>query len=369
MVQDGRSLEELRRELDGVTQEIVRLLRRRLELCGEVQRAKRATSTPTLDLGREEELVSRFVGATGSPQDRVLVRLLREIISACRGVQGELVVAVPQVMRSHSMEAARSVFGSSVSFSPAGGVEEAFRSVEVGSADFCVAPYESTTRGGYPSTLDALIESEELRIVGEVVLPVEYHLVSAEGSLGSVRFVAADVEAVWACQRFLYESLPWARVVYSANQPLSPRRGWAYLVGAREAEDSGLRVLAPHVEDERDNATRFIVVGRRGGFNVNFGGNLAYRTTVVFTAQNRPGMLAEILWHFGSKGINLTMIGSRPLRKKRWEYAFIVDLDTAEQNPAFVEALGEAQPKTTMLRVLGSYPKITSDRPRADMGK
>lgn len=362
-------LEELRRELFQVTEEIVGLLRRRLELCRKVQEVKRAANAPTLDIGREEELVSKLVGGGDSEEERVLVRLLREIISACRGVQGELVVAVPSTMRSHSMEAARSVFGSSPSFSLAGGVEEAFRSVELGSADFCVAPYESTARGGYPSTLDALIDSE-LAIVGEVVLPVEYHLVSSERSLDSVKVVVADVEAVWACQRFLSESLPWAKVFCSAKQPVTARRGWAYLVGAREAEECGLNVLARHVQDERDNATRFIVVGRRGGFRVGFGlTGLKYKTTLVFTAENRPGMLAEILSEFGSRGINLTMIASRPLRKKRWEYAFIVDLEVDGDDPRLQEALKGVSRKTKLLRVLGSYPTLTSDRPKIDLGK
>jgi Prephenate dehydratase len=80
-------------------------------------------------------------------------------------------------------------------------------------------------------------------------------------------------------------------------------------------------------------------------------------------------VLAEILADFGSRGINLTMIGSRPLRKKKWEYAFIIDLDVTEDNPSFQDALEHVRRKTTMLRVLGSYPTLTSDRLKISMGK
>ena len=362
------NLEEIREELSSVTAEIVTLLRRRLELCKRVQSAKRSTSTPTLDLTREEELVSKLVGDGESTEDRVLVRLLREIISACRSIQSESIIAVPYAMRSHCMEAARTVFGSSCTFSLVGGVEDAFSSVELGSSDFSIAPYEGTAHGAYPYTLDALIESE-LRIIGEVVLPVEYHLVSAERSLSAIRVVVGDVEAIRACQRFLSANLPSAKIFNSPNQPITKKKGWAYLLGTREAEDSGLNTLALGVQDDRENATRFVVVGRRGGFNINLRGNVHYKTTLVFTAPNRPGVLAEILADFGSRGINLTMIGSRPLRKKRWEYAFIVDLDTTEDNPIFLEALERVRGKTTLLRVLGSYPTLTSDRLKISMGK
>jgi Prephenate dehydratase len=362
------TLEDLRGELNSVTAEIVTLLRRRLELCRRVQSAKQAAGAPTLDLAREEEIVSKLIGEGDSTQNRILVRLLREIISACRSIQSESVIAVPHAMRSHCMEAARTVFGSSCSFSLTGGVEDAFSSVELGSAHFSIAPYEGTAHGAYPYTLDALIESE-LRIMGEVVLPVEYHLVSAEQSLSSIRVVVGDVEAIWACQRFLAANLPSVKIVNSPNQPVTRKRGWAYLLGTREAEDSGLNTLALGVQDDRDNATRFVVVGKRGGFNVNLKGNLPYKTTLAFTAPNRPGVLAEILADFGSRGINLTMIGSRPLRKKKWEYAFIIDLDVTEDNPSFQDALEHVRRKTTMLRVLGSYPTLTSDRLKISMGK
>ncbi|MEM0271364.1 MAG: prephenate dehydratase domain-containing protein [Thermoprotei archaeon] len=362
------SLDELREELNSVTTEIVALLRRRLELCSHVYSVKRATNTPILDLVREEELVSKLVGKANTKEQRVLVRLLREIMSACRSIQSESVIAVPHSMRNHCVEAARSVFGSSCSFSLVGGVEEAFRSVEVGSADFAVAPYEGTAHGGYPYTLDALIDSQ-LRIVGEIVLPVEYHIVSVEKSLSAIKVVCADVEAIWACQRFLAANLPSAKLFNPPNQRVTRRKGWAYLVGSREAEDTGLNILAHGVQDDRENATRFVVVGREGGFNPNLKGGIPYKTTVVFTAPNRPGVLAGILADFGSRGINLTMIGSRPLRKKKWEYAFIIDLDTSEGDPIFLEALEHVKPKTTLLRVLGSYPTLTADRPTISMGK
>ncbi len=368
MSQGEPSLEDLRKELNVVTEQIVALLKRRLELCRGVGRVKRSTNSPTVDLNREEELVYKLVGGRDSEDNRVLVRLLREIISACRSVQSEVIVAVPSTMRSHSMEAARSVFGSSCSFSLAASVEDCFRSVDIGSADFCVAPYEDTARGGYPSTLDALIDSD-LSIVGEVMLPVEYHLVSSENSLSKIRVVVADVEALWACQRFLSTNLPLAKMVGATSRPPTVRRGYAYLVGKREAEDLGLNVVARNVEDERDNATRFIVVGKQGRFTLSSSGALRFKTTIVFTAPNRPGVLSDILSDFGSRGINLTMIGSRPLRKRKWEYAFIVDLDATKEDKAFLDALKQIRPKTTLLKVLGSYPTLTPDRLRIDIGK
>jgi chorismate mutase/prephenate dehydratase len=365
-------LAEIREELDSVTEELVRLLEKRLELCKKVKQIKKSSGSPVLDLEREEELIARLVQKSGLSDKQPLTRVLREVISMCRGIQKNIKISVPSLMQSYSEEAALSIFGSDCSFVSVDRVEDAFKAVEVGIADYCVTPYENTTRGAYPSALDALVDSK-LKIVGEMVLGVQYHLVSTENSIEKIRTVVADPEAVWACKRFLSETLPKAKTVYSSspkNTGVFKRGGYAFLLGLAEATKLGLNVLVENVQDEKDNATRFVVIGKENSFvNTADKKSIHYKTSLAFTAVNRPGSLASVLNAFSNGGINLTMIVSRPLRTQKWEYAFVIDLDTTENSHAFKQALNQAKRITTMLKVFGTYPTIDPGSSQFTIGK
>jgi chorismate mutase/prephenate dehydratase len=134
-------LAEIRGELDAVTEELVRLLEKRLELCKKVKQIKRSSGSPVLDLEREEELIAKLVRNSGLSNKQPLTRVLREVISMCRGVQKSIKISVPSLMQGYSEEAALSIFGSDCSFVGVDRVEDAFKAVEVGIADFCVTPY------------------------------------------------------------------------------------------------------------------------------------------------------------------------------------------------------------------------------------
>ena len=148
------------------------------------------------------------------------------------------------------------------------------------------------------------------------------------------------------------------------------RRGYATLAPRGALRDAKLNVLAEDVQDDKDGATRFIVVGKEGGFSSNLLSEaVRYKTSVVFTADNKPGFLSRALGCFSSRGINLTMIVSRPLKSRRWEYVFVADFDCRETDQAFAEAQKELRGFATMCRVLGTYPEITPAAGKSTIGK
>ncbi|MEM3670733.1 MAG: prephenate dehydratase domain-containing protein [Thermoprotei archaeon] len=364
-------LSELRKQLETTTQKIVELIEFRVELARKIGELKKSQGAPILDLVREEELVTGAVSRSAVQDKDSLRRILREVISLCRQIQSTTVVAVPLTMKAYSEEAALSILGSSCRFVSTSGIESAFEAVAAGLADFCVTPYESTSQGAFPSTLDSLVE-KDLRIVGEVVLGVRYFLVSREDSLESVKTVVADPEGAAACRVFLSTALPWAKTVFvqGAGESSARRRGYAFLSAANASRNPDFNVLAEDVQDDKQGATRFIVAGRAGTYLQRLNSeNIRYKTTLVFTAENRPGFLSKALGSFSSRGINLTMIVSRPLKAKKWEYVFVIDLDCVESEKRFVDALTELKEYATMLRILGTYPELVYSANGHGLGK
>lgn len=350
-------LEDARKELDQITAQIVRLIERRVELCGKVSEIKRKQGMPVLDVSREEEIVESLLKQSTIADRDSLRKLLREVISMCRSAQKTTSVVIPGFMEQYSREAALSVFGGATRISTATTVDQAFLAVQEGRADFLVTPYEDTVRGAFPLVLNGLVTSD-LRILAEVVLSVRYRLVSREASLERVTTIYADIESFYSCERTIRHALPTARVVVTEG-PRKPRgRGTAYLVGEYEESPGSMHTLLSDIQDQKDHTCRFVVLGKEGSAIISGRKGLRYKTTLAFTADNRPGALARILSEFSERGINLTMIASRPLRNSRWDYAFLLDFEVEDTDERFREALEGTARLTTTLKVFGTYPVV-----------
>jgi chorismate mutase/prephenate dehydratase len=350
-------LEETRKELDRITTRIVRLIERRVELCNKVSEIKKKQGMPVLDISREEELVEALLRQSTINDKDSLRKLLREVISMCRSAQKTTSVVIPGFMEQYSREAALRVFGMATHITTAASVDQAFLAVQSGGTDFLVTPYEDTIRGGFPLVLDSLVTSD-LRILAEVVLGVHYRLVSYEASLDKVTTVYADVESFYSCERTIRHVLPGAKVVVTQGPPKRRVRGAAFLVGEYEASSGRMNTLISDVQDQKDHTCRFVVLGKEGSAIHSGRKGLRYKSTLAFTADNRPGGLSKILSEFSRREINLTMIASRPLRGRSWNYAFLVDLEVEETDERFRDALKGIAGLTTALKVFGSYPVV-----------
>jgi chorismate mutase/prephenate dehydratase len=113
----------------------------------------------------------------------------------------------------------------------------------------------------------------------------------------------------------------------------------------------GVPTLRARIEDNRNNATRFLVIGRDP-----VGATGRDKTSILFAMRNEPGMLHGILAAFAERGINLTKIESRPARQRPWEYVIFVDFEGHRDTPAVESALADVRARTLFLKVLGSYP-------------
>jgi chorismate mutase/prephenate dehydratase len=281
---------------------------------------------------------------------------MREIMSACLALEQPLTVAYLGPEGTYTQAAVYKHFGHAVAAVPEPTIGDIFRSVEAGNAHFGVVPVENSTEGVVSNTLDQLVGSP-LSICGEVALAVHHHLLSHAAGLAGIKRVAAHAQSLAQCRKWLDTYLPHAiREAVASNgeaaRNVADTPSAAAIAGRAAGDYYGLPVLAANIEDEPNNTTRFLVLGRQP---VAASGN--DMTSILVSIRNRPGMLHRLLAPAAEAGVDLARIESRPSRRQAWDYNFFIDIEGhADDGPVrrVIEAI-EAQ--AAMLKILGSYPR------------
>jgi prephenate dehydratase len=247
---------------------------------------------------------------------------------------------------------------------PLGSFREVFEAVAGSAAMAGVVPIENVINGTVRENYDLLLE-HELQIVGEVVVPVRLCLAALPGQrLEEIERVYSHIQALGQAEVFL-RSRPWQLLTTyntaGAGKSIADRgeRGAAAVLSPRAAALFGLQVMADEIGDLPGNRTRFVVLARLGAIAgiPPAAPDALRRTTLVLAVRNEPGTLLAVLRVFAEHGLNMSKLESRPSRERAWEYVFWVDLDADDAEPPTQAALTALVPVTTMVRVLGSYPK------------
>jgi prephenate dehydratase len=248
---------------------------------------------------------------------------------------------------------------------PKATVFEAVSAVEHGEAEVALVPFENSIEGSVRSTLDALaFDTERVRIVGEVDLTIRHNLIARRDlPLDEIEVVLSHPQANAQCARFVRQELPKAevRAVTSTAEAVrlladsDPERPWAALGSEAAARAYGCRILRAGVEDAADNVTRFVWLSLSEAPESSRG---TWRTSLVFSelGDDHPGALVDALTEFAVRGVNLTRIESRPLRRGLGRYLFFIDLEGSLTDRAVRESVDALRVKAESVRVLGSYP-------------
>jgi chorismate mutase/prephenate dehydratase len=358
------ALESIRGRIDAVDAQLHALINERAQLAQQVGISKHAAGH-TVDFYRPEReaqvlrlALERNRAARGPLRDEEILRLFREIMSACLAQQEPLKVAYLGPEGTFTQQAVHKQFGHSVRGLPLISIEEVFHEVEAGTADFGVVPIENSSEGTVNSTLDMFLTSP-LAICGEVELRIHHNLLGQMSALDGVQRVCAHLQALAQCRGWLTEYLPGVeRVAVSSNAEGARRArdedGTAAIAPMAAAEVYGLNVLVPEIEDRPDNTTRFLVIGRK-----TFPSSGQDKTTLLVSAAHTdaPGALFRLLEPFAQHGISMTRIESRPSRRRKWDYVFFIDLEGHATDEPLASALGQLQGLTSLCRVVGSYPR------------
>jgi chorismate mutase/prephenate dehydratase len=355
-------LDSIRERIDEIDKRIQSLINERARFAQEVGVSKGELPS-AVDYYRPEReaVVLRAIKERneGPIRDEEMLRLFREIMSACLAQQEPLKVGFLGPAGTFTQSAVYKQFGHSVRALPFHTIDEIFHEVESSVADFGVVPIENSTEGSVNNTLDMFLTSP-LKIAGEIELRIEQHLLGSETGLEGIERICAHEQSLAQCRGWIREYLPHAELIGMSSNAAGARRardeaGTAAIGPDVAADVYDLEILVSNIEDRADNATRFLVVGRE---LLAASGN--DKTTVLVSTSDTAGgagVLHHLLQPLADHDVSMTRIESRPSQRKKWDYVFFIDIDGhAEESPA-AEALAELKERSSLFRVLGAYPK------------
>lgn len=358
----AEELQQIRARIDALDAQIEALISERARWAQKVAVTKSREQRSAVDFyrpEREAQVLRNVVARNKGPlTNEEMVRLFREIMSACLAQEEPLKVGYLGPEGTFSQAAVYKHFGHSVRALPLATIDEVFHEVESGAADFGVVPIENSTEGTVNHTLDMFLGSP-LKICGEVELRVRQHLLGTMKSLEQVVRVCAHPQSLAQCRAWLKEYLPGAALVEATSNAEGARRardeaGTAAIAGDAAAEVYGLEKLVADIEDRPDNTTRFLVVGRK-----LFPPSGADKTTLLISSgrSDDAGALHRLLAPLAECKVNMTRIESRPSRQRKWHYVFFLDVDGHADERPVAKALAKLKRQADLFRVLGSYPK------------
>jgi chorismate mutase/prephenate dehydratase len=354
-------LPEIRRKIDAVDEQIIRLLNDRADLVHEVGVVKKAQGQPIYAPEREEQVFRALAAKARELQSRLpeksIRAIYREIMSAALALEKDLTIAYFGPPATNTHQAARSRFGASVNYVPQVTIADVFDAVARGRADCGVVPIENSTEGAVNHTLDVFMDSE-LRICAQILMKIENHL-AAKCPRSEIQRLYSHPQVFGQCRQWLQRTMPNVELIEVGSTPraaelASQQPDSGALVGRMAAEEHGLPVLEESVQDNPNNTTRFLVIGPTAPPPTGDD-----RTSLMFCIRDEPGALFKALEPFNRFQISMSKIESRPSKRKAWEYFFFVDVEGHAEQPPLKDAIAELGKHCTVVKILGTYPKAS----------
>ena len=350
-----KEIDAVRREIDGIDEKILSLLRERAEKIVNIGALKKEKGRVVYDPARERRILERLKSQNkGRLSEEDVSAIFQEIFSSCRFLEYPLRIAYLGPEATFTHQAALKTFGSRTQYIPQKSIASVFNCVEKNQADYGVVPVENSTEGVVSHTLDMFLDLD-LKIVNEVLLPVRHHLLTYS-TLKEIREVYSHPQALAQCQNWLEQNLSEVTLhetesTAEATKLVARKKKAAAIASEIASRLYNIPILVQDIQDHSRNYTRFLVVGNH--FTEKSGRD---RTSILFSIKDRVGALHDMLVPFRQHGVNLTKIESRPTKRRAWEYVFFVDFIGYRDDPPVQQALAELEKLCLFLKILGSYP-------------
>ena len=378
-----KDLKEVRKEIDEIDEEMVRLFVRRMNAAEAVAEAKRGSGTPVLNPAREREILAKVAGAVGADLENEARILFTTLMSISRGRQRAELAKGDAFSESIARAIAETPdrFPSSASVACCGiegaytqqaacrlvqfptifyfkGFDDVFAAVEKGMCTYGVLPIENSAVGSVTAVYD-LMAKHDFKIVKAMKLRIRHVLLAPRGvKLGDVREIASHPYALAQCSGFLrtlkdVRQVPASNTAVAAAELAKSGRRDAAVIAARECADLyGLDILEEDVSDVTSNYTRFICISRRSEIYKD-----ADKVSLLMNLGHRPGALSDVLVKFAAVGVNLTKLESRPILGTDFEFRFIFELEASPHDPRVVRLLAGLanDPEIEHFTFLGAY--------------
>jgi len=353
---ENSELEKLRNRIDAIDAEILELLNKRADIATEIASIKRKANLKFYSPERERAILERITSLNKGhfPNDALKV-IFREILSATLSLEEPLKVAYLGPEGTFTNLAALRHFGSSAAYIPVDSIKDVFDSAESGKVSYGVVPIENSNEGVVSYTLDMFMDYD-LKISAEAMLEVSHNLLSKSGDRSKIKKIYSHPQATAQCRTWLEANMPGIPILEStstarAAEIASHDEEAAAIASELAARIYDLQFIERHVEDNKNNYTRFLVISK--DYPSKTGRD---KTSLLLSVKDKPGALYEVLLPFKKANINLAKIESRPSRRRAWEYMFFVDMEGHIEDKKVRKAVEGIKETCLYLKHLGSYP-------------
>ena len=359
-----KTLQELRESIDALDTQILSLLNDRAQCAHEVGELKKREGSAVFRPDREAQVINKLQSlnerTNGLLKPHSIGNIWREVMSACRALEAPQRIAYLGPAGTFSQQAALAFFGTSVTEVACPSIDEVFRATASGTADFGVVPIENSTEGVIARSLDLLLQSPA-HIIGELSLLVRHHLLRQSDSRDGIQVVLAHPQALAQCQEWLSKHLSNAeRRAVSSNAEgarlAAEHPEWAAIASERAGSEYGLHNVAPAIQDDAHNRTRFAIICLPSTLEAPTATGRDC-TSLAVSVVNRPGALHDLLVPLKQHGVSMTRFESRPARQGQWEYIFFIDLVGHPSEANMHAALEDLKKLCAFYKVLGTYPQ------------
>lgn len=349
------SLQEHRKAIDKLDEEIVQLLNNRTQHVLEIGAIKIKAGEEIYAPHRELAVLDRICKLNKGPITNESLRAIyREIMSSALSLEKTMTIAYLGPEATFTHQAAIRRFGSSLHYAAQKTIADVFNEVSRNRADYGVVPVENSTEGVVTHTLDMLVDSD-LKIVAQIVLPIQHCLVGG-GKRDEIKRLFSHPQALAQCRGWVQNHLPHVEIIESSSttraaELASSDKSAAAIASSLAAERYKLQLLEKNIQDNSINATRFLVLGRQCSPATG-----RDRTSIMISIADQVGALHRALAPMRRFKINMTKIESRPSKRKAWEYYFFVDCDGHIEEEPVAKAVQQLAKQCNLVKVLGSFP-------------
>jgi chorismate mutase/prephenate dehydratase len=355
-------ISSVRRCIDAIDDKVLVLLKERFDCALQIGKLKEQSDLPPWDPQRERAIYARLLEANeGKFPEKSLQSIFHEIITTCRLAQKKNEVAFLGPEGTFTHLAGVQHFGSDAHYRAAESIDDVFNEVEKGRVQHGVVPVENSTEGSVFWTLDSFMKYK-VTICGELQLPIRHNLVSRSGHIEDIQAVASHAQPLAQCREWLRKNLPGIPTLpmsstAAAAQMAAENPNIGAIVGDLAVKTYPVQIAVPGIEDYQGNTTRFLIIS-----NHSHASSGKDKTSLLLGLADKPGALKEVLTILSDRGINLTKIESRPIKGKRWQYLFFMDLIGHIENPTILEGCEAVRQVCSYYEWLGSYPQAAESQ-------
>jgi len=367
-------LDQLRQEINEIDESLVKLFKKRMEIVSQVAEYKMKNSMKILDKSREEQIISKHLY---SVEDKVLRNNLKEfledLMSISRKTQKDIIskasnldktekknssykVGFQGVEASFSHQALIEYFGPERATSCFSSFKDVFDALDRGDIEYGILPVENSSTGVITEVCD-LLRKYGFYIVGEKCIKVDHNLLGIKGTkLSDITEVYSHEQGFLQSKEFFNKHEEWRLIPYfnTAKSALYISRenlkSKACVASKKAAEIYGLDILKENINHNKNNYTKFIIIGKNMEVN-----DECDKITIVTTLAHKVGALYNILKHFSENNCNMMKIESRPIVDKSWEYFFYIDFQGNILNENIKSVLKGIEEESIYFKFLGNY--------------